>query len=216
MKPLRLSIGLLALSLSVGCTHSARLQGIKAPDQHVFFTDGKENLLSLKDCAVALSPQSGVIHSEARPLFLLAVINTSKQEVVVSPESITATLEAPAASFSTPIKIFTYEELALEEQRARTFGLLATGIQGTTESMTSSGAGYAESERRISQVQTLYRANMDLLSLNLKKQTVFPGNQYGGFFRIQLPALREPYSLLVFKVQVGQEIHELRFKLEMQ
>jgi hypothetical protein len=95
---------------------------------------------------------------------------------------------------------------------ANVYGTYSSTTYNYAAAQAAQNAANARSEARFDQIAAEGRANLEALSSRiLKKQTIFPGNWYGGIVEIQMPKVGGSPNSFVVNVNVGNELHSFIF-----
>jgi hypothetical protein len=137
-------IFLLPLSfLEFGCATYGLITATPIENQKTIFKDGNKSVLSMKKNIVIVTPLDEKFSSEQRGDFLIQVKNGSNQDFVFSTDNISAKSTDPKSDGEIALKIFSYEDLVKEEQDRQAWATVAAAIQGVSDSMQASNAGYS-------------------------------------------------------------------------
>ena len=184
MKLLATAFALTALMLVMGCaTPLIQVAPVPTESQEVFYQVGQPFVISKKTYTVALTVAPSTVHRERTARLLIAFQNPTKSEVLVVPETITATY------LGSPLKVFSREELMQQEQMRQSrqrsgLALKAAGAALQGESQTEHYFGTQE----IAQFTAESKTRMDdLVRRILGKHTLSPGTTYSGEVWIRLP-----------------------------
>jgi hypothetical protein len=139
-KIFRIAILLLTVGIQ-GCATYGKISSIPSEGQKSIFKDGRNTLLSIKQNTVAIAPKNETVTSGQRGDFVIAVNNGTSQDILFSTENITASVNKNGQL--TILKVFSYDELVAEEKRRQTWAAVAAALQGVSDSMNASNAGYS-------------------------------------------------------------------------
>lgn len=217
MKLLATVFALTTLMLVMGCATSLiQVAPVPTESQEVFYQAGQPFVISKKTHAVVLTIAPSTVHRERTARLLIAFLNPTKSEVLVAPETITATY------LGSPLKVFSHEELMQQEQTRQSkqrFGLAlkaaGAALQGGSRTEHYSGTVDADSPRggssaysgtarvedpasaahaqakidqEIAQFTADSKTRMDDLAIRiLGKHTLSPGTKYSGEVWVRLP-----------------------------
>jgi len=94
-----------------------------------------------------------------------------------------------------------------------TFGTYSATTYDYVAAQAAQNAARAESEARHARVLAEGEAQLRTLETTLlKKQTVFPGEWYGGHIKVEMRPVGDAASIIVLKVNLDGEVHTFRFK----
>ena len=142
---MRKLVGLLVLAtVLLGCATQQRLSLEPSAGQQSLTRDGESALISAKQNVVMIRPADGSVAAGDRPAFVVLIGNMTSQRLDFSPNMLSARVIASDSS-STPLKIFTYEELMKEEKRRQMVGAFAAGLAAVGRGMSAANAGYSNS-----------------------------------------------------------------------
>ena len=211
MKLSATAFALIILMLVMGCATSLiQVAPVPTGSQKVFYQAGQPFVISKKTYTVALNVAPPTIHQERTARLFIAFLNSTKSEVLVAPEMITAT------HLGSPLKVFSREELIQQEQTRQsrqrsglTLQAIGDALQGGSRterysgtvdsphggSFTYSGtaqvedpASAAHTQAKIDRFTAESKIRMDDLARRaLGKHTLLPGTTYSGEVWVRLP-----------------------------
>lgn len=124
-----------------GCATYGKVSGIASEGQKSIFKDGRNTLLSIKQNTVAVAPKDETVTSGQRGDFIIAVNNGTSQDIIFSSADVTAFTNIN--SQLTMLKVFGYDELVAEEKKRQKRAAFAAALQGVSDSMNATNAGYS-------------------------------------------------------------------------
>lgn len=211
MKLFATAFALTALMFVMGCAISLiQVAPVPTESQEVFYQAGQPFVISKKTHTVALTVAPSTVHQERTARLFIAFLNPTKSEVLVAPETITAT------HLGSPLKVFSREELMQQEQMRQSrqrsgLALQAIGdaLQGGSRTEHYSGTGdslhggrftcsgtarvedpasAAHTQAKIDRFTAESKTRMDDLARRiLGKHTLLPGTAYSGEVWVRLP-----------------------------
>ena len=120
--------------------------------------DGQSALVSKKPNSIVLvRPANRQFSSGGRPVFIVAIANTTKQpqDFRVSDVSVMQNVNGENAA----LKVITYEELVNEEKTRQVIAALGTGLAAAGNSMSASQAGYYNANSTVYTPRGTYLVN---------------------------------------------------------
>jgi hypothetical protein len=133
----------LALLTLSGCATYERISGVPSEGQKAIYKDGRKTLLSTKANVVVIAPQAEKTRSGERANFTVAVKNETQNEILFSTENVSAFKKDAKTGDLVALKVYSYEELVNEEKRRQAWAAVAAALQGMSEAMNASNAGYS-------------------------------------------------------------------------
>lgn len=181
MKQLATAFTLTTLMLVMGCAASLiQVAPVPTESQEVFYQAGQPFVISKKTYTVALTIAPSTVHRERTARLLIAFLNPTKSEVLVVPETITAT------HLGSLLKVFSREELIQQEQtrqKQQRSGLAFQAVGAALEGGSRTGI-----DQEIAQFGAESKTRMDDLAKRiLGKHTLSPGTTYSGEVWVRLP-----------------------------
>ena len=235
-------IGLVILSAVAmyGCS-SIGVKPQPGAGQSTFFSAGTEAIVSGGRSTIALRPEKPAFPAAEKPTFILTAINGQNFSVIISTENISAQLNGTPVRVYTYAELVKEVETAAAIQAfgaamasvGRSMSAANAGHQyhygyapyGSPYATTyyTYDAAAAQQARTAAQAQTdadFYRLQTEteaalaaLESTILRKQTVFPGEGYGGYIKLEPISLAEGENTLTVSVEFGGETEEFMFEL---
>jgi hypothetical protein len=203
-----------ALSLACATTPVPKPAARASANQQIVYEDGAEKIISMRPgsmVSLRLADPTG-----GRSTFVVGVANQTTYPVVIGPEMVTV------VQSGRPLRVFSYEEVAEQERRARENEMITRAILGGVSSGLSSFAGVSAPSMNLSALQSGLSAAQqgvatsasqrevtlkEISTTALKKNTLFPTQQGGGV--VYTEKIR-PGPIHV-RVQISEDVHDFEF-----
>ena len=220
----RLIASILFLSVMLaGCFPKYNVHPTPSEPQKVFYSKGKEVLVSLKTNLVMILSIKSKVKFNQKLEFYVFLKNKSFSPINISTANITATINGKR------VGVYTYQQLVDEAQDMRNSSHFSNTLASAlnTRAAVESGSYYnpntgqatrmlleAESKTQANKIDNRADANLyQIQSTALRKQTVFPGHNYSGKIKLKKIRLRKQSNLLQINVFLDGESHSFRFWL---
>ncbi|QIB35796.1 hypothetical protein [Ancylobacter pratisalsi] len=138
---MKIIVAACASVMLAGCvTESAQFK--PSVGQETLVRDGQPALVSTKSRSIVLiRPASRHIEQGARPIYIVAVMNTGATPVLMSTNDI-AVEQTRNGEVITDLKVLSYDDLVREEKNRQIMRAVAVGVSSAANSYSASQAGY--------------------------------------------------------------------------
>jgi len=210
---IRVLIIILAGVLLQGCASTMQLSPEPGEGQQKIYQDGIGTVISRQSSVVQIRAASDTYRSDQRPQLMVAVYNGTDAPFDFSVADIAVFVDGKR------IKVYKYDELAAEIQRAQgTADLAALLLDGAQVSAAAAaGNGYYDDgssqaqfdrEMRAADIRTARKLS-NLRATAVRRNTVFPHTWYDGTITLAAIPDSQPHKLKVV-VFAGDDMHVFR------
>jgi len=124
-------------------------------------------------------------------------------------------MNASNAGYSTTYGTYSRSAYSSTGTNAYGYGTYSSTTYNYGAAQAAQDAARARTDARMSRLQSEGEANLrQLASTTLKKQTVFPGQWYGGVVNVEMPPLEDAPQTIELVVNIGDETHHFTFRQE--
>jgi len=209
------TLGAIALAMA-GCvtTGAGDVTSFRAKTyQEVVLRDGDPTITSRgRNSVVSLRPASHLVAD--RPVFIVGIQNISRRKVdfLVNETEAGEIVDGKTKA----LKVFTYDELATQEQSAQAGRSLAvslltsinSGMAADGDEQTQAAAEAQNAKLKADTAATAEKNMTDLNELTLKDHTLMPGETYAGKLYLEAPASNAEQKEYYINIKIGADRHE--------
>jgi hypothetical protein len=215
MKLSRIAASFSVAAAVAGCTAVANESvhfSARDKTQQVLMRDGESVITSqAKNTLVTVKPAARQVGK--RPVFILSMENRSKTPIEFRVSNVVATEYRDGAA-AQDLKVFTYEELVVEEKNLQVSRAVATGLLAGVNSGLAGNNYYAraradvENQKLMAQVAAQGQQNLIALEQQaIKDHTLLPGESHGGKIALASPDTDGDKTYAI-TVTLGPDKHE--------